>query len=289
MVRWPAAGSALVDLPAAATAATASARAGAAGARVKAGALPVTVAAAAAPPGTARASAEAEAPARVKVDLVGRHADGLLLRVNRADGVAKAARVSVEVDYSGFRDAYGGDWATRLRLVALPECATATPERAECRGTPVATRNNGSGRLSGDVPVGVPGTGLAASEAAGSGVFAVIAAAAGTSGDFGQSSLAPSATWQAGGPSGDFTWNYPISVPPALGGPVPDLTVGLLLRQRRRPHHGHQQPAVLGRRGLRARPRRLHRAPLQALFLGHEERALTTPRRPATCAGARTT
>jgi RHS repeat-associated protein len=222
VVAWPAPASATVELP---TAATAAARAGAPGARVKAGTLPVSVGAAAPTAGTARATAEAETPGRVKVDLVGRHADGLLLRLSRADGVARAARVSVEVDYSAFRDAYGGDWATRLRLVAMPACATATPEREECRGTPVPTTNNGSGRLSGDLGVAVPGSAVAGTEATGSGVFAVIAAAAGTAGSFGETSLSPSATWQAGGPSGDFTWSYPMAVPPSLNGPVPELNM----------------------------------------------------------------
>ncbi|MEV4758246.1 RHS repeat-associated core domain-containing protein [Micromonospora sp. NPDC049559] len=223
MVSWPAPGSATVELGTAGGTGTASALA--AGGRVKAGKLPISVGAAAPAAGTARAAVAEEAPGRVKVDLVGRHADGLLLKVARADGVARAGRVSLEVDYSTFGNAYGGDWATRLRLVALPECATATPERAECRGTPVPTRNNGSGKLSGDVAVAVPGSGLAATGATSSGLFAVVAAAAGTAGNFGETSLSPSSTWQAGGPSGDFSWNYPMEIPPALNGPVPELAL----------------------------------------------------------------
>ncbi|WP_344921786.1 RHS repeat-associated core domain-containing protein [Plantactinospora mayteni] len=221
-VSWPAPGRAVVDLAAASTRA-----AGGAAARTRAGALPVYVGAASAdpaagsPPGPAATAAgpagavaaEIAIPARVEVNLLGRHDDGLLLRIRRADGIGTAGQVSVEVDYSGFRDAFGGDWATRLRLVRLPECAARTPAAPECRGIPVATRNNGSGRLSGDLPVG----------GAESGLFAVLAAAAGTAGDFGQSSLSPSATWQVGGPSGDFSWQYPMSVPPSLGGPTPEL------------------------------------------------------------------
>jgi RHS repeat-associated protein len=36
-------------------------------------------------------------------------------------------------------------------------------------------------------------------------------------------SLAPSATWGVSGQTGDFTWSYPMRVPPAAGGLMPDL------------------------------------------------------------------
>ncbi len=206
---WPAAGSATVDLPrpVSTSAVPAAARVG----RAKAGSLPVSVGPATTA-GTGLAAQDATGtPGRVRVSLLGRRGDALLLRVDRADGLAGPARVSMEVDYSAFRDTYGGDWATRLRLVTLPDCAATTPDQPSCVGTPVATLNNGSGRLSGDVPVG--------------GLLAVAAAASGPAGDFGASSMSPSATWQAGGSSGDFTWTYPMRVPPAPGGLVPELTL----------------------------------------------------------------
>ncbi|MFE9747142.1 RHS repeat-associated core domain-containing protein [Saccharothrix saharensis] len=43
------------------------------------------------------------------------------------------------------------------------------------------------------------------------------------SGDFGATSLSPSATWQVSAQTGDFTWSYPIPVPPAAGGLQPAL------------------------------------------------------------------
>ncbi|MFD5429100.1 hypothetical protein [Streptomyces sp. NPDC127084] len=46
---------------------------------------------------------------------------------------AEAAPVRVEVDYSSFRGAYGGDCAARLRLVELRACALTTPDQAKCR------------------------------------------------------------------------------------------------------------------------------------------------------------
>ncbi|WP_407651713.1 polymorphic toxin-type HINT domain-containing protein [Actinoplanes sandaracinus] len=47
--------------------------------------------------------------------------------------------------------------------------------------------------------------------------MALAAAPSGDSGDFTATSLAPSSTWSAGGNSGEFTWNYPMRVPPAIG------------------------------------------------------------------------
>src|SRR5256885_1081093 len=51
---------------------------------------------------------------------------GVVLSLTRAAGSAAAGRVSVSVDYGGFRDAFGGGYANRLRLVGLPGCALTT-------------------------------------------------------------------------------------------------------------------------------------------------------------------
>src|SRR5262245_10500337 len=121
-VAWPVVGSSTVELPAAA------------GGRARAGALPVSIGRAAA----------GGAPASARVDLVrsGPEAGGLVLRVARADGIAGTARAAVTVDYSGFRNAYGGDWPARLRLRAVPECALSTPVASACQGVEVPTRND---------------------------------------------------------------------------------------------------------------------------------------------------
>ncbi|WP_245380808.1 RHS repeat-associated core domain-containing protein [Kibdelosporangium banguiense] len=160
-----------------------------------------------------RAEARQAAPAKVRVEMLDRRLDGPVFRLNRVDAGA-AGKVSVEVDYSQFRGAFGGDWATRLRLVALPECALQTPDRDDCQGTSLSTRNDGSGKLVADATA-PPKDGL----------YAVQAAAAGGAGDFGASQLSPSSSWTAGGASGDFNWSYPMSAPPALNGPVPQLSL----------------------------------------------------------------
>ncbi|KAA9381611.1 hypothetical protein F5972_01920 [Microbispora cellulosiformans] len=140
--------------------------------------------------------------------------DGVVVRVARTDQQA-AGRADLEVDYSSFADAYGGDWAARLRLVQLPACALTTPGAPACRtATPVPSENR-DGKVSAVVQ---------AAPAAGS-VYALTAAPSGGSGDFTASSLSPSATWSGGGSTGEFSWSYPLRTPPGLGGPMPQLAL----------------------------------------------------------------
>ncbi|WP_214409226.1 RHS repeat domain-containing protein [Sphaerisporangium fuscum] len=141
---------------------------------------------------------------------------GVLFRVggaSRLNGAAAGADVPVEIDYSGFRNAYGGDWASRLTVVRLPECALTTPTVAAC-AKPTATKSSNhlkAGKLSATLPAG--------------GLFAVTAASGGSAGSYKPTSLSPSATWQVGTQSGDFTWSYPIDSPDLPGiGPDIDLS-----------------------------------------------------------------
>src|SRR5262249_39578037 len=64
---------------------------------------------------------------------------GLLLRVSRSDSGRSVGTLSVRVNYHGFRDAYGGGWASRLHLVELPECALTDPTAPACQGRQLAT------------------------------------------------------------------------------------------------------------------------------------------------------
>ncbi|MGH3169818.1 MAG: hypothetical protein ACRDN0_28555, partial [Trebonia sp.] len=54
-------------------------------------------------------------------------------------------------------------------------------------------------------------------------VVAAVAGSSGSNGNFAATSLKPSGTWSAGGSSGDFTWSYPITVPPSAGGAAPKV------------------------------------------------------------------
>ncbi|WP_187248314.1 RHS repeat-associated core domain-containing protein [Actinomadura alba] len=210
---WPRAGAAEVSTP------TGD------GERVRAGSLPVWVGEPQRGTG-ARSVPAAMPPRKVRVELLDQAAArrakvrGLLLKVSREDGAAQAGWSRIEVDYSSFRYAYGGDYASRLRLERLPDCAATTPDRPEClRGTPIPTANDVTkGRLSADIEVTGPTSASGA-------LFAVAAAAGSGSGDYKATPLASSAQWQVSAQTGDFGWSYPLRVPPVPGGPSPDLTI----------------------------------------------------------------
>ncbi|MEV4110409.1 polymorphic toxin-type HINT domain-containing protein [Nonomuraea sp. NPDC049695] len=126
-----------------------------------------------------------------------------------------ASRAAVEVDYSGFRYAYGGDWASRLRLVQLPACAATTPDLPQCQTrTPLPTANDvKTGRLTADIDLAAAGATTLAAEAGPSG----------STGTYEATSLSPSATWNVSNQSGAFSWSYPLRLPPTPGGPTPNI------------------------------------------------------------------
>lgn len=79
---------------------------------------------------------------------------GIAARLTRADGSTGAGKVRAEFSYAGFRDAYGGNFAGRLRLMRLPACALETPRPRSCviRPTMVASDNDiKAGTLTADV------------------------------------------------------------------------------------------------------------------------------------------
>lgn len=204
-VRWPEPGVAVVDPSVGAA---------------LAGAVSVKAAVAGDPsaPGWARFVAP-PAPESVRVEVLDRAAaeaagvDGVLLSVGAVTG---SGEVELAVDYSGFAGAYGGSWASRLRLVELPACAVTAPRLTGCRAaTAVESRNDTAARrVSARVPV-----------AQGVSVFAVTAAESSEAGDHTATDLQAAGSWTHGGSSGGFSYGYPIRVPPAAG-PVPEVSLG---------------------------------------------------------------
>ncbi|WP_433334975.1 polymorphic toxin-type HINT domain-containing protein [Spirillospora sp. CA-294931] len=143
---------------------------------------------------------------------------------------ATAGLVGVRLDYASFAQAFGAAYGTRLRLVQLPACALTTPDKAECRTpTPVASTNNGEAKtVTADVettPAAQPGAHASAKQAMPT-VLAASPAPAGSQGDFKATTLEASATWKHSGNTGDFTWNYPMRVPPVPGGLAPKVDLG---------------------------------------------------------------
>ncbi|MEV0797432.1 RHS repeat-associated core domain-containing protein [Kribbella sp. NPDC050281] len=142
---------------------------------------------------------------------------GVAMRLSRTDAQAAPAKVKVQFDYSKFASAYGGDWSSRLRLVELT-CTAATTCTQE---RPVAaTRNNVDTKVvSGEVQ-------LAAKQATSQfTTLALTAGASGPAGSYAATTLSASATWNVGAQTGDFTWSYPLRVPPGTAGPKPELSI----------------------------------------------------------------
>ncbi|MGR4883963.1 RHS repeat-associated core domain-containing protein [Streptomyces sp. LARHCF249] len=232
-VTWPAAGSAEVTLSAAAPLADAAPYS-----KAQAN-LPVRVTKSAKVSLFLRSDAANDPSGvdRVKVTVADRKTaqkagiDGLLLSVQRKDSRISGGRVQVEVDYSKIRDAYGANWASSLHLVQLPACVLTTPSKPEClKSSSVPTYNHQSAaRLTADVDLTNVAPALdakpaaVASAAGGMTVLAAVASADGPEGSFKATSLAASGSWSAGGNSGGFGWNVPITVPPVPGGFAPKV------------------------------------------------------------------
>lgn len=144
---------------------------------------------------------------------------GVVLTV-QPDGASSTSAARVRLDYSSFRDAYGGDWAGRLRLVRLPACALTTPRSASCRQqTPLGSINDAKTQT---VSATVP---LSTSTTARPTVLAAEATGSGGGGSYGATSLAPSGQWSAGSSSGAFSYAYPISVPDVPGSLTPSVSL----------------------------------------------------------------
>ena len=186
------------------------------------------------------AGAAVSGPSKVRVTVldhaaaVAAGADGVIATVARADGSAAAGRVQITIDYGSWAQAFGGNFADRLALVALPDCALTTPASSKCRAqTPLKYVNDRAHhRLTATVtlPGGsksrpAPNT-TAASAAGPAMVLAATASASGANGTYAASSLKASDSWSTSGNSGSFDWSYPLSAPPSLGSGAPSLSLG---------------------------------------------------------------
>ncbi|MEE1797564.1 RHS repeat protein [Streptomyces sp. JV176] len=228
---WPKPGTARISVP----------RSGAG--KGRAGSLPVQLG----PSAAERRAGVRPGQARVQVldqktsQILG--VDGVLVAVEPLEGAA--GTVDVKIDYSGFRNSFGGDWASRLTLQQLPACALTTPRAKGCGRGEVLRTVNDTDEASVSAPVSLPAAAddneretapvgrAAASERSATGLsasrqtvlLAVTAAASGASGDFKATSLAPSASWAAGGSNGGFVWTYDLDTPEVPGGLEPDLSL----------------------------------------------------------------
>ncbi|MET7684320.1 polymorphic toxin-type HINT domain-containing protein [Streptomyces sp. NPDC005423] len=224
--KLPAPGSAVVTLPTAPTSVSVKAP------QVRAGATPVLLGAAA---GAQPRPAAVVGSQRVRVTMLDQKTTraagvhGVLFTLQRTS--PGSGKVALRVDDSSFRYAFGGDFASRLHLVQMPQCALTTPKLTRCQTqTPVRTPRGEP--LS--AQVAVPGTSLtgaaaalaprsATSAATATVVLAAAAGSSGSSGDYSATALSAGGTWSTSGNTGAFTYSYPISVPPAIGGTAPNV------------------------------------------------------------------
>ncbi|MFF0869114.1 RHS repeat-associated core domain-containing protein [Nonomuraea sp. NPDC003560] len=166
---------------------------------------------------------------------------GIAARVTRVEG---AGAVRAEFSYASFRDAFGGNFDTRLGLLRLPACAVTVPRPRDCvvRPQPVTAHNDlAAGKLIADVqpdpatgeslPVAVaPSSRPKAAELAGKAfrtgsVYVLAAGVAGADGNFGATDLKPSGSWQAGTSGGGFDYSLPLPEAPSPAGNGPELSL----------------------------------------------------------------
>ncbi|MFC4060623.1 RHS repeat-associated core domain-containing protein, partial [Planomonospora corallina] len=173
---------------------------------------------------------------------------GLAARIERADGSAAPGTVRAEFSYGGFRNAFGGNLASRLQLVRLPACALTSPRPKGCVVRPqyVQARNDlKRGVLVADVQIGraAPATSAAppkgdakaavraraeqaaAEQLAAGSVYLLASGLTGPDGNFGATDLKPSGTWQAGTSGGSFSYDYPLPEAPSPVGNGPGLSL----------------------------------------------------------------
>ncbi|MEV4395670.1 RHS repeat-associated core domain-containing protein [Nonomuraea sp. NPDC049607] len=182
--------------------------------------------------GPLRISGAARARVLDRAAVAGTGLDGVVFALEQPAGDT----VDVRLDYSGFAAAYGGDYGSRLRLVGLPACALTTPGRDECRTIRplTAVNDTAAATLSAQVP---------AAET----VLAATAQSGGEKGDYKATSLAASDTWQVGAQSGDFTWSYPMRMPPVPGGLTPSVALSYSSASiDGRTSNGNSQPSWVG-------------------------------------------
>lgn len=145
--------------------------------------------------------------------------------------------LEVKVSYGAYDQLFGGGWADRLQITAFPECYATTPEVPECsEGLVLPVVNNSATKTitfstadvseadSATVGNANPAsfrTSPAAAIVAGTGNAVYLVSA--ESGNYGATKPALSGSWQAGEGSGQFSYNFPIAMPPSLAGNAPSL------------------------------------------------------------------
>ncbi|MFF7369813.1 RHS repeat-associated core domain-containing protein [Streptomyces tricolor] len=198
-VTWPKAGKASLSVPAKGTAKAAP------------GTLPIT----ATGPGTGKRVSSVTVEVLDQKTAAKLGVKGVVLKLT---GPQTGGKARLGIDYSAFASAYGGDWAGRLQLARLADCALKDPTAAKCHQRDILDAVNNRENNNITAPVTLASGGRPT-------LLALAAGATSGAGSYKATPLSASSTWEAGGSSGSFTWSYPLRVPPAAAGPQPDLSI----------------------------------------------------------------
>ncbi|MGW1616515.1 RHS repeat-associated core domain-containing protein [Streptomyces sp. NPDC002285] len=196
---WPKAGKASLTAPAKGTA------------KATAGSLPVTVTS----PRKGKAAQSITVQVLDQKSAAKLGVKGVVLKVTGPKGGGKTR---LGIDYSAFASAYGGDWAGRLQLTRLPDCALTDASKTKFRKRQALDSANDRTQNRVSAP-------LSLKPSAAPMMLALTAGTQSGAGDYKATPLSASSTWEAGGSSGTFTWSYPLRVPPAAAGPAPSLSI----------------------------------------------------------------
>ncbi|MER6684966.1 polymorphic toxin-type HINT domain-containing protein [Streptomyces olivaceoviridis] len=201
-----------------------------------------------------RSAIAVPAPADVDVKVLDRtglkrtNGIGMGVQLTRRDGRGTPGPVNVTFDYSKFKYAYGGDFAARLRLVALPACALTTPEAKGCSTAdprPVPVHNDvAKGTITATVQAdgdpkpsisviqpdrtaksALSSSALSAATTSGATVYTLASTSSSDAGDYRASSLKPSGSWNVSTGSGAFSYSLPFDVPKPPAGQAPSLAL----------------------------------------------------------------
>ena len=229
-----------------------SARIAAGGGSATIGGMKVAVA-----PGAVALGGQAGQSAAVQVQVLGRPTaqaakiDGVVLRLSGVDSESGGRRVTV--DYSSFLGGYGANFGARLTLVRLPECALSTPDLPGCAPVPLAATNDTEAQtVTAEVVAERPAGAKTAATGGASGhlrtagytaqdatstrtvtvadeqtstLLALTSSETSAQGTFAATPLAASSSWSTGLSSGNFSWSYPMRVPPVPGALSPSVAL----------------------------------------------------------------
>ena len=175
---------------------------------------------------------------------------GAVFSLGRAASPSSGGEVSVSVDTSGFAEAFGAGFASRLALFRVSGCAAAAVAAAEqlpdaCAAdleyvpsridaatgrltatVPVAGQDETSGSGAWDDLSGSTATSSSTAVATSSSTYTLASTTSGAEGDFSASPTTVAGSWAVGGSSGSFEYSYPLPSAASVVGESPQFALG---------------------------------------------------------------